>query len=229
MSKTDFVQVKGDCCRLSAAINARIALGGRPPTEEETEALIDFARCRHGSAIRMDRVYRLLGLGIRFGPENDPSWVCNNLPVELGIRDPEYGHHAILAVESRKFLNKVSLRVIGYSQDEWLRWDAYQRIKSPPNIGNGNRPQAYRLYEKFLEPDTIGIGIGDTHSISLIRFMCDILPDFYNPNAEAQENVNFVCDLFNVLEKHRHLCDLADTPFFQELRDRITGRKEPKR
>ena len=107
-------------CQLIAAINARIFLGGKDIAEEDFERLVDETCGRIGSCIGVEKAYSELGLSFKCGPTS-LRWIKRHLPVEIGIRDPKYGFHAVLitAVRGRQ------VRLI----NGWKRWVSWKTIR----------------------------------------------------------------------------------------------------
>ena len=123
-------------CQLIAAINARIFLGKEDIDDDLFELLVDYTKCRNGSAICVKKAYPILELFYEDGPLN-PDWIKDNLPVVLAIRDPKLGGHAVLVVEA----SDDELRLVNFSEPEdvigWIQlstmlptWDRHRTCRS---------------------------------------------------------------------------------------------------
>lgn len=94
------LQRSGSCCAIFSLCNA-LRYFGRPspePGNEEWEALIDFACCRNGSALRMNENAKRFGLR-----RTRCSWeeIPNQLPVVIPVPNPEEvgsSYHSVLVI-----------------------------------------------------------------------------------------------------------------------------------
>jgi len=114
------------CCRLVAAINARIFLGGGDIEEELFEELADLVCCKSGSAIQVYKAYPQLGIVHEDGPL-ELDRIKKHLPVEVSYYDPDFGHHSVLVVS---VLYGFNMKIInGFS--ETLSWDWFLQNRPP--------------------------------------------------------------------------------------------------
>lgn len=114
------------CCRLIAAINARIFLGGGDIEEELFEELADLVCCRVGAAIQVHRAYPKLGLLYEDGPL-ELDWIKEHLPVELCYYDSRFGFHAVLVTE---VLSDYTLMIVNGSRDT-IFWHSFLKFRPP--------------------------------------------------------------------------------------------------
>lgn len=99
---TDYVngnRTAGDC-QLVTAVNAHYFLSGQALMDKTYDELVDLARCRNGSALRIEDVWKRLSLEVT---ETHMSVAHMNrkevLPLEISVRHRFFGYHSILAVE----------------------------------------------------------------------------------------------------------------------------------
>lgn len=86
-------------CQLVSALNAWTYLTGKRVVQNSKgyEALVDLCGARHGSAFKIEKIHRRLGIepfnegrSVMFGVE---------LPAEISVWHKCYGFHSVLAVE----------------------------------------------------------------------------------------------------------------------------------
>ena len=122
MKKNTYRKQKYPSCQLIAAINARIFLGLGDIDDEEFERLVDLTLCRHGAAIQVHKAYLALGLDYEYG-QCLFGWVRTHLPVEIAVRTPHEGLHAILIVGVKKAV----LEVVNLKYTRRVKWQTLKK------------------------------------------------------------------------------------------------------
>lgn len=113
------------CCKLIAAINARIWLGGHDVSDSEFEELAELAICKNGPALNMSDALVRLGLVAIHGPVDPVSleWIKGHLPVAIGYCDPQYGFHEALIIAVDEM--NVSLVNAAWESQHWNNIEFY--------------------------------------------------------------------------------------------------------
>ena len=90
-------------CQLVSALNALIFFGKEICNigSKEYEELVDIVCARYGSALRIKRAYKRLGLRYRKGLLG-LKWIENNLPVAIDVWYKKLGWHQILIIKVKK-------------------------------------------------------------------------------------------------------------------------------
>ena len=92
-------RTEGDC-QLVTAVNAYHHLTGRKVSRKRYEGFIDLSRCRYGSCISIEKVWKRLGLAARHY-----RWMSLDeekrvrLPVEVSVWHRRCGLHSALIVD----------------------------------------------------------------------------------------------------------------------------------
>ena len=126
-------------CQLVSALNAAYWLGEDliHPNSDEYERIVDFAGCRHGSAICISYVYRYLKLRyIDVKPEFESVEFANemNLPIGLGVFTKKHGLHDVLIIQKKHndenggYKVRV-LNLFPYTDDKfWIHWKELEKL-----------------------------------------------------------------------------------------------------
>lgn len=93
-------KTEGDC-QLISAVNAYYFLTGKYVSDDRYEKFIDLCRCKHGSAISIEKVWKKLGIGIikEFKKHDLPKKIKPILPLEVRVWHPHYGFHSVLIID----------------------------------------------------------------------------------------------------------------------------------
>ena len=107
------------CCQLIAAFNALIFFREEAPDldSEAFEILADIAKCKHGGALNIEEIHKILGL-IHENGWWSLEWITNNLPVEMSVWHDKVGYHSILIVA----VKGDKLRIANFTKKKWWKY-----------------------------------------------------------------------------------------------------------
>jgi len=132
-------------CQLVSALNALIFFGKEVCNigSKEYEELVDLVCARYGSAIRIKKAYRELGLRYRSGSFG-LKWIENNLPVAIDVWCKKLGWHQILII---KVEGNMCYTTNFKEKGNKLMFDELEKIHNHihPNFG---RCRSFRLKRK---------------------------------------------------------------------------------
>ena len=156
-------KTSGDC-QLVTAVNAHTCLTGKlycDQDSDEYERLVDLSGCRHGSAIRIDKVHRKLGLTVVWQGNNllDLRRAFDNyakpalpLPIEWNNWSWEYGMHSTLIVDYVAKCETVRVlnfdRVTGYGG--WMFVDDMHKYE---DYSMQRKHESFRFFRLVGDPD----------------------------------------------------------------------------
>lgn len=152
-------------CQLVAALNAAVFLGKTPILQDSQryECLVDMARARYGSALRMNWVYEDLFLvEHHYSGKITFSWVKRiiekGFPIEFAIYHPNVGYHSVLVIDAigqDKFKTMIHpdlgagigsfgwnevVRVLNFRQltgkGTWIDWMTFEKHIPPRRVLN---------------------------------------------------------------------------------------------